>query len=337
LEINGHQYDSKAILGVAYKHVAPDGKPLPNDFSGGENTVKKILDRLGFVVKVGHDGAAPGSSGGDWTSDEINDLVSDYFSMLDAEVAGEAYSKTAHRSELKTKVHRSDGSIERKHQNVSAILDESGYRWINGYKPLRNYQDALVDAVFARIDALTPKQSADVAPHPPADADPVNVFVSPPKGKAKKGTTQAAPKLKKGYDYAKRDAANRRLGLAGEEFVERIERQRLIDLNHPKLAAKVDHVSKTKGDGLGYDIESFEADGTRIYIEVKTTCGPIDTAFFLSEGERRVSNTHQDAYRLYRVHHWATSPKIYILKGPLDLVLELEPTAYRARTRVAEK
>jgi hypothetical protein len=44
-------------------------------------------------------------------------------------------------------VHRSEGSIERKLQNVSAVLDVLGVQWINGYKPLAHYQDALVAAV----------------------------------------------------------------------------------------------------------------------------------------------------------------------------------------------
>lgn len=46
---NGKEYPSKAILGVAYKYIA--GSPLKSiDFSGGRNTVKKILDNLGFKI-----------------------------------------------------------------------------------------------------------------------------------------------------------------------------------------------------------------------------------------------------------------------------------------------
>jgi hypothetical protein len=46
-----------------------------------------------------------------------------------------------------TTVRRSEGSIERKLQNISAVLDLLGVQWINGYKPLAHYQDALVSAV----------------------------------------------------------------------------------------------------------------------------------------------------------------------------------------------
>jgi hypothetical protein len=47
--------------------------------------------------------------------------------------AGVSYNKVENRRRLMTTVHRSEGSIERKLQNISAVL---GVEWINGYKPL---------------------------------------------------------------------------------------------------------------------------------------------------------------------------------------------------------
>jgi len=53
LSIDGKLYDSKAIVGVAYKYQFPARGPLkPEDFSGGQRTVKALLDRLGFHVIV---------------------------------------------------------------------------------------------------------------------------------------------------------------------------------------------------------------------------------------------------------------------------------------------
>ena len=79
------------------------------------------------------------------------------------------------------------------------------------------------------------------------------------------------------YDPAVRDAANRALGEEGEDFVRRIESERLAGLGRADLAAEVRWVSQIVGDGLGYDIESFDADGSRIFIVVKSTRGPIGT------------------------------------------------------------
>src|SRR5262245_21701887 len=51
LEHQGSRYDSKAIVGVAHGIQHPHLGPLrAADFSGGEATVKKLLEGLGFTV-----------------------------------------------------------------------------------------------------------------------------------------------------------------------------------------------------------------------------------------------------------------------------------------------
>jgi len=48
---NGNYYDSKAIAGVAYGIQHPDHGPLtPDEFSGGDATVKRRLNTLGFAI-----------------------------------------------------------------------------------------------------------------------------------------------------------------------------------------------------------------------------------------------------------------------------------------------
>lgn len=48
----GRRYDSKAIVGVAHQYDRPDLGPLrPQDFAGGEATVARCLESLGFDVE----------------------------------------------------------------------------------------------------------------------------------------------------------------------------------------------------------------------------------------------------------------------------------------------
>ncbi|MCK1339369.1 hypothetical protein IVB38_26015 [Bradyrhizobium sp. 38] len=61
-----------------------------------------------------------------WTESEISAVVDSYFQMLTSERAGVAYSKAQNRRQLMTTVHRSEGLIERKLQNISAVLDMLG-------------------------------------------------------------------------------------------------------------------------------------------------------------------------------------------------------------------
>jgi hypothetical protein len=59
----------------------------------------------------------------DWSDIEVELIVVDYLSMLQMELAGQPFSKTEHRRKLHPLLNnRSDGSIEFKHQNISAVL-----------------------------------------------------------------------------------------------------------------------------------------------------------------------------------------------------------------------
>ena len=60
LIVDGKAYDSKAILGVAYRLAT--GKPMgPHDFSGGVHGAAGVLRRLGFDVRNVRDRQPPGS------------------------------------------------------------------------------------------------------------------------------------------------------------------------------------------------------------------------------------------------------------------------------------
>lgn len=49
---DGKRYDSKAVVGAAYSKQFPDKEPLrASDFSGGAQSVRRTLERLGFVVE----------------------------------------------------------------------------------------------------------------------------------------------------------------------------------------------------------------------------------------------------------------------------------------------
>ena len=82
--------------------------------------------------------AEEAKSGTIWQDDELDLIVADYFAMLAADLSGKAYVKSRHSAALMAKIGRSHRSVEFKHQNISAVLDELGMPWIPGYKPKRN-------------------------------------------------------------------------------------------------------------------------------------------------------------------------------------------------------
>lgn len=64
----------------------------------------------------------------EWSREEVEATVSDYFEMLAMELRGEQYNKAEHNRNLQNLLNsRTKGAIEKKHQNISSVLVELGY------------------------------------------------------------------------------------------------------------------------------------------------------------------------------------------------------------------
>jgi hypothetical protein len=127
---------------------------------------------------------------------------------------------------------------------------------------------------------------------------------------------------------------SRSLGLAGELLVLARERARLVAAERPDLAEKVVHTSVVLGDGAGYDIDSFFADGRAKYIEVKTTTGPKTSDFLISPNELDFSESRSASFELCRVFAFdkdSRSARSYSLWGNMRERLSLIQTQFRAR------
>jgi hypothetical protein len=131
-------------------------------------------------------------------------------------------------------------------------------------------------------------------------------------------------------DFAKRDANNHRLGRCGEDWVVSLEKQRLTEAGRKDLADQIDWVASRLGDGLGYDIVSFDENGAELLLEVKTTNAGIQMPFFITPNELAVAERKGDAYRLFRVFDFSTNPRAFVLSGPLGHKLDLKPQMYTA-------
>lgn len=81
--------------------------------------------------------------GAPWNDSEIQIAVQLYLEMLALEQAGTPFVKAHYSRAGAESTVRSAKSMEYKFQNISAVLDELGMTYINGYKPKNNYQQAL--------------------------------------------------------------------------------------------------------------------------------------------------------------------------------------------------
>src|SRR5439155_22536039 len=127
-------------------------------------------------------------AGDDWSREEVETTVGDYFSMLRDELGGLRVNKAEHNERLRRLLRsRSKGSVEFKHANISAVLTLHGSPYIEGYKPRFNFQALLEQVVLEYLDVhrdffeplmtgplLTPTMSPD------AEALDVSRVVEPP-------------------------------------------------------------------------------------------------------------------------------------------------------------
>jgi len=250
--------------------------------------------------------------------------------MLCADVAGTPYVKSVHRRALLARVDHPEGSIERLHQNISAVMKGFGLPWITGYKPLLHYNSALPDAVgrYLKIAGLP-----DFAMPVNGLADEAAMFLdTPPHRRNTPAPAEVEETLiiARKFDVAGRDARNRALGRAGEERVLAHERATLRQHGAYDLAEQVRWISEEEGDGAGYDISSYAEDGTPRLIEVKTTTGWDRTPFHISRNELRVADARRDHWRLMRVYNFARDPRAFELCPPLDAHVSLTPTSFQA-------
>lgn len=258
--------------------------------------------------------------------------------MLVLELNGQRYSKTAHAQALLLRLDgRSRQAVEFKHCNISAVMVALGYPYVQGYKPRANFQAMLLDTVASQAqDNAAVQEAAQAAVLRPATAaalaDPGSVWVPAPQPhRVSEPPAPYTPSFSAVRDYLAQEARNRSLGRAGELFVLDLEARRLHAAGKRQLRERVEHVASTQGDGLGFDILSFEDDGRERLIEVKTTAFGELTPFYVSRNELARSQSDAPSYQIYRLFDFRNKPRLFNLSGTIDAHCQLDAVSYLAR------
>lgn len=279
----------------------------------------------------------------DWSREQVEAAVADYLGMLAMELREQDYNKADRNRQLQLVTGRSRGSIERKHQNISAVMIAQGFPYVGGYKPLGHAQKLLRDVVVDRLsvadevhrslDGVIERNEVEV----PVIKDLLAMKVEPPVRRKQEyvvneGSSDESSAIKTPIrkNYLEAEMRNRAIGLAGEQLAMRYEHERLWRAGKKDLADRIEHVARSRGDGLGYDILSFETTGQERMIEVKTTNFGALTPFFVSRNEVGFSETAEVNYALYRLFDFRREPNLFVLDGPIRRSCELEPIQYSA-------
>lgn len=263
-------------------------------------------------------------SGEKWTQDEVEAIVADYFEMLSAELSGTHYSKTSHRRALKLRLtHRSDGSIEYKHcNNISAALCDLGFPSIEGYKPRFNYQRLVAEVVATRLQQTGHLRRLAIvhAKKPALEVNVANVLdaLRLPPERQKSNAPAPGTLVIDEIGTVDHESSNESLAVRGIEFVLNFERARLERHGRQRLAQQVR--LSNRDPHPGFDILSFNPDGSNRFISVKTTNSGPYSPFIVTQTEVLRANLEGDRYYLYRAYSFRQDPKLYCLRAPLEAV-----------------
>ncbi|MGC7871542.1 DUF3883 domain-containing protein [Desulfosporosinus sp. SYSU MS00001] len=108
-------------------------------------------------------------------------------------------------------------------------------------------------------------------------------------------------KLNKKVDYLNLHKFLMEIGNLGEAFVYDLEKRKLAGTKYEEYVSNLPARDHTNG----YDIFSYDLDGTELYIEVKTETKE-DSAFYLSDNELKTAQrlkSERKKYLIYRVHN----------------------------------
>jgi len=274
----------------------------------------------------------------DWSLQEVDLVIADYFSMLEKELTGKDYSKAAHRNKLLPLLEgRKEGAVEFKHPNISAVLVKLGLPFIAGYKPRSHYQALLEERVIHYLQQhkgeLEPQfihfaqSSQDLSPQ---NVSFENLLDTAPEKQTKDIDEPPIPYKRRPFkvNYLEREQRNASLGTRGEEFVLQYERWQLMQADKESLADKIEWISKYD-DGAGFDILSRNLDGSDKYIEVKTTKLSKETPIFFSVNEYEFAKEQGHQFNLYRLFDFAKKPRMFIVNGSYDQFCTKEPTQFK--------
>lgn len=132
-------------------------------------------------------------------------------------------------------------------------------------------------------------------------------------------------------NFIQNNIDNKRIGDLGELWALKYEIEKLRESGQHNLIDKIKHTAKDEGDGTGYDIQSFDGNGQKIYIEVKTTKGGKNSTFYITRTELERSKIEKENFYLYRLYNYNEdndTADILIIRGELTNLCAF-PTTYK--------
>jgi hypothetical protein len=100
----------------------------------------------------------------EWSDAELDAAVMAYIEMAKHEEAQRPYVKKQYLRELASQFNRTDKAFEYRMQNISAVLDQLGRRWIPGFKPAPHVGTRVASRIEQAISRAESEKPQKIAP-----------------------------------------------------------------------------------------------------------------------------------------------------------------------------
>jgi hypothetical protein len=159
-QLDAMTHELRAIVNAGGNHdTASHPRPQP---AGDSRAGSESVSEAGTAYHAERGNSTPRRNP-HWSAEENEAVIAAYFWMFDEQNAFRAFNKAAKYRALQAgALHlRSRQSIERKMQNISAVLQQHGIDWVEGLAPLPNYQHDLAAVVE---EVLAARELIDIDP-----------------------------------------------------------------------------------------------------------------------------------------------------------------------------
>lgn len=288
-----------------------------------------------------------------WSQEESEFICDYYIKELKKYLTKKGFKKQVEaKSYLMKALLKTSKAVRLKLHHISSILVNSDLPYLEYFKPIPRAEIDLIDWNETKVlkNILLDKFNEPLFVElltTISDRTEYEITVStdtqietPPEDDVfehLKNIEQPSLRIRTKINYVEREIRNTKLGEAGENWVMNFEKQRLISIGKEYLASQIVWASKEIGDGLGFDIISFNSSGDKIYIEVKTTCLGKYSAFYLTQKEVETSLKLKSNFIIYRVFDFNKETKLFTVDSSLEDSLDLIPTTFRATVKKNER
>ncbi|MCG8436311.1 MAG: DUF3883 domain-containing protein [Gammaproteobacteria bacterium] len=255
-------------------------------------------------------------------------LVTSYFEILQKDITDQVSKKMQIAKENEEKLQSiTDEERKQYYQQISALLMEIGMPFLDEYRPINGSSSALELALkhfleknLKAISAMRKVSMHNDKAVPDELEDSKMHWVAPPKPLDYRinGMPKALAALHADFDFRAHEYQDTSLYKDAVKFAFAYEKRRLQEVGMKNAASEIERVDDALRELTGYDIASYNDDGSERHILVKPTYYGLYFPFYLTTAELEFAKQSKGDLFIYRIVNFATTRKLFVMREGLS-------------------